>query len=165
MCKYVNNILRCSTTEPVVAVSAMCRNSLCSAELGPVLETLEYVKHETDCWLEITTLLIPGRCRLMEWMPLLTASRCAKVVIFRIPRTERASMERVSIIGHRPCKAVLPGAWRLGRGRRGVCARSFPEKKFWVSLLCSRAASSLWRPARARTTGGEPSGTSATRFD
>jgi pyruvate formate lyase activating enzyme len=35
--------------------------SLCSAELGPVLETLEYVKHETDCWLEITTLLIPGQ--------------------------------------------------------------------------------------------------------
>jgi pyruvate formate lyase activating enzyme len=34
--------------------------SLCSAELRPVLETLEYVKHETDCWLEITTLLIPG---------------------------------------------------------------------------------------------------------
>jgi pyruvate formate lyase activating enzyme len=35
--------------------------SLCSAELRPVLETLEYVKHETDSWLEITTLLIPGQ--------------------------------------------------------------------------------------------------------
>jgi pyruvate formate lyase activating enzyme len=34
--------------------------SLCSAALAPVLETLEYVKHETDTWLEITTLLIPG---------------------------------------------------------------------------------------------------------
>ncbi len=33
---------------------------LSSAHLGPVLETLEYVKHETECWLEITTLLIPG---------------------------------------------------------------------------------------------------------
>jgi pyruvate formate lyase activating enzyme len=30
------------------------------AHLGPVLETLEYVRHETDCWLEITALLIPG---------------------------------------------------------------------------------------------------------
>jgi pyruvate formate lyase activating enzyme len=30
------------------------------AHLAPVLETLEYVKHETNCWLEITTLLIPG---------------------------------------------------------------------------------------------------------
>ena len=27
--------------------------------LGPVLDTLEYVRHETDAWLEITTLLIP----------------------------------------------------------------------------------------------------------
>jgi pyruvate formate lyase activating enzyme len=30
------------------------------AHLAPVLETLEYLKHETDCWFEITTLLIPG---------------------------------------------------------------------------------------------------------
>ncbi len=33
---------------------------LCSARLAPVLETLEYVAQETDVWLEITTLLIPG---------------------------------------------------------------------------------------------------------
>jgi pyruvate formate lyase activating enzyme len=30
------------------------------AHLAPVLETLRYVRHETDCWLELTTLLIPG---------------------------------------------------------------------------------------------------------
>ena len=30
------------------------------AHLQPVLETLEYLVHETDCWTEITTLLIPG---------------------------------------------------------------------------------------------------------
>ncbi len=33
---------------------------LCTAELAPVLETLEYLKHETGLWFEITTLLIPG---------------------------------------------------------------------------------------------------------
>ena len=33
---------------------------LCSAQLQPVLDTLVYLKHETDVWLEITTLLIPG---------------------------------------------------------------------------------------------------------
>ncbi|MDX1648216.1 MAG: AmmeMemoRadiSam system radical SAM enzyme [Myxococcota bacterium] len=33
---------------------------VCSGSLAPVLETLEYVKRETDCWLEVTTLLIPG---------------------------------------------------------------------------------------------------------
>ncbi len=33
---------------------------LCGGHLQDVLETLAYVHHETDCWLEITTLLIPG---------------------------------------------------------------------------------------------------------
>jgi pyruvate formate lyase activating enzyme len=33
---------------------------LCSTELAPVLETLKYLKHETDVWFELTTLLIPG---------------------------------------------------------------------------------------------------------
>jgi pyruvate formate lyase activating enzyme len=33
---------------------------LCSARLAPVLETLEYLKRETQVWLEITTLVIPG---------------------------------------------------------------------------------------------------------
>jgi pyruvate formate lyase activating enzyme len=32
---------------------------VCGARLAPILETLEYVKHETDTWLELTTLLIP----------------------------------------------------------------------------------------------------------
>jgi len=34
---------------------------LCGAHLQPVLDTLIYVRHETDCWLELTTLLIPGQ--------------------------------------------------------------------------------------------------------
>jgi pyruvate formate lyase activating enzyme len=33
---------------------------VCAGSLQPVLETLEYIRHETDVWLEITTLLIPG---------------------------------------------------------------------------------------------------------
>jgi pyruvate formate lyase activating enzyme len=33
---------------------------VCGGHLQPVLETLEYIKHHTDVWLEITTLLIPG---------------------------------------------------------------------------------------------------------
>jgi pyruvate formate lyase activating enzyme len=42
--------------------------NLCTGKLAPVLETLEYLKHETNVWFEITTLLIPGenglrRCR------------------------------------------------------------------------------------------------------
>jgi len=34
--------------------------ALCGGHLQPVLDTLAYIHHETDCWLEITTLLIPG---------------------------------------------------------------------------------------------------------
>jgi pyruvate formate lyase activating enzyme len=30
------------------------------AHLAPVLDTLQYLRFETDCWFEITTLLIPG---------------------------------------------------------------------------------------------------------
>jgi len=32
----------------------------CGGHLAPVLETLVYLRHETEVWLEITTLLIPG---------------------------------------------------------------------------------------------------------
>ncbi len=34
---------------------------LSAAHLQPVLDTLRYLRHETDTWLEITTLLIPGQ--------------------------------------------------------------------------------------------------------
>jgi len=33
---------------------------VCIGHLAPVLETLEYIHNETDVWLEVTTLLIPG---------------------------------------------------------------------------------------------------------
>ena len=33
----------------------------CGSHIAPVLETLEYLVHETDVWTEITTLLIPGK--------------------------------------------------------------------------------------------------------
>ena len=48
---------------------------LCTAHLDPVLDTLKYLKHETDVWLEITTLLVPGEndsdaelTALAEWV-------------------------------------------------------------------------------------------------
>jgi pyruvate formate lyase activating enzyme len=34
---------------------------VCGGRLQPVLDTLEYLVHETDVWTEITTLLIPGK--------------------------------------------------------------------------------------------------------
>ncbi|MGE0488494.1 MAG: AmmeMemoRadiSam system radical SAM enzyme [Vulcanimicrobiota bacterium] len=48
---------------------------LCFSQLTPVLETLEYLVHQTDAWVEITTLLIPGQNdspdevqKLSEWV-------------------------------------------------------------------------------------------------
>lgn len=33
---------------------------LCTAQLQPVLDTLDYIHNETNVWMEVTTLLIPG---------------------------------------------------------------------------------------------------------
>ena len=46
--------------------------NLCSAQLGSVLETLQYLKHETNVWFEITTLLIPGENDLPSEIEALT---------------------------------------------------------------------------------------------
>ena len=50
-------------------------HKLCFANLAPILDTLRYVRHETNVWLEITTLLIPGHndseaevAQLCEWI-------------------------------------------------------------------------------------------------
>ena len=47
---------------------------LCFAHLDPVLDTLRYLKNETEVWFEVTTLLIPGEndsqdeiARLCDW--------------------------------------------------------------------------------------------------
>jgi len=49
-------------------------DKLCFARLAPVLDTLKYLRKETDVWLEVTTLLIPGKndsedevARLCDW--------------------------------------------------------------------------------------------------
>src|SRR5262249_34673941 len=33
---------------------------VCGSHLEPVLETLKWIRHHSDTWLEVTTLLIPG---------------------------------------------------------------------------------------------------------
>jgi len=35
-------------------------HKLCTAHLDEILETIKYVKHETNCWFELTNLIIPG---------------------------------------------------------------------------------------------------------
>lgn len=42
------------------AFSERFYHDMCAGHLEPVLDTLAYLKHETNVWLEITTMLIPG---------------------------------------------------------------------------------------------------------
>lgn len=48
---------------------------MCAAEIAPVLETIKYVRHHTQTWLELTTLLIPGHndsehelTQMLDWI-------------------------------------------------------------------------------------------------
>ncbi len=50
-------------------------HKITGGHLEPVLETLKYIKQETDCWLETTTLIIPGEndsekelTNMCEWL-------------------------------------------------------------------------------------------------
>ncbi|CAM2005985.1 AmmeMemoRadiSam system radical SAM enzyme [Acanthopleuribacter pedis] len=43
------------------AFSTHFYEKICFGAIEPVLETLKYLKHETEVWFEITTLLIPGQ--------------------------------------------------------------------------------------------------------
>jgi pyruvate formate lyase activating enzyme len=77
-------------------------HKLCTGSLDAVLDTLLYVRHQTDTWLEITTLLIPGQndssqevSALSEWV-----------------RKGLGSMYR----------SILPRSIRIGR-----CATSAPR--------------------------------------
>ncbi len=56
------------------AFSQTFYHKVCFANLAPVLETLIWLKHESDVWFEVTTLLIPGQndspdeiARLCDW--------------------------------------------------------------------------------------------------
>ena len=42
------------------AFSERFYHKICGGHLQPVLDTLAFIRHETDTWLELTTLLIPG---------------------------------------------------------------------------------------------------------
>ena len=47
--------------------------TICGAHLAPVLDTLKYLKRETDVWVELTTLLIPGKNDSDEEIDAMTA--------------------------------------------------------------------------------------------
>jgi len=89
---------------------------LCKARLAPVLETIQYIAQETDIWLEITTLLIPGKNDSEEELKALTAfliKTCGADVPWHISRfypqykmtdrqpTDSAALQRAYDIGRK----------------------------------------------------------------
>ena len=107
--------------------------ALCSAELGSVLETLEYVKRETSVWLEITTLLIPGHndspaeiAALSEWIvdrlgpdvPLHFSAFHPDWKMHDVPATPPATLSRAREIAKAPgCATSIPAMFTTRQGR------------------------------------------------
>ena len=82
---------------------------VCIAKLDPVLETLKYLKHETDVWFELTTLIIPTRNdgddelkRMTEWVvrelgeevPMHFSAFHPDFKMMDLPRTPEATLSR-----------------------------------------------------------------------
>ena len=64
---YITSDARAEFFEPMDAVNVDLKAfterfywKICGAHIEPVLDTLTYLKNETDVWIELTTLLIPG---------------------------------------------------------------------------------------------------------
>jgi pyruvate formate lyase activating enzyme len=126
---------------------------LTGAHLAPVLETLKYLKHETDVWFEITTLLIPGHndsdAELEELTQWVTAELGNDVPVHftafhpdwkmrDIPHTPAETLTRARAIGiANGDRARLVCPARLEPGRR----RSLPAVR---DTVCRR----FRRPAR-----------------
>ena len=89
---------------------------LTGGHLQPVLDTLRHIHDETDCWLEVTTLLIPGHndseaelTRLAEWfvehldadVPLHFSAFHPDYKMTDIPQTPAATLRRARDIARR----------------------------------------------------------------
>ena len=86
---------------------------VCSGHLQPVLDTIEYLVRETDVWVEITTLLVPGRNdsddeldRLTAWLadldptvPLHFSAFHPDYKMLDVPATPLASLRRARARG------------------------------------------------------------------
>jgi pyruvate formate lyase activating enzyme len=120
-----------------------------TGRLGAVLETLEYLKHQTTVWFEITTLLIPGHndspeevTKLSEWVvtrlgpdvPLHFTAFHPDYKMLDLPHTPAFTLMRARDIARgraafrlhweyprrEGSKHVLPGLWRAHHWSRLV---------------------------------------------
>jgi pyruvate formate lyase activating enzyme len=111
---------------------------VCGGRLEPVLDTLEYLRHDTDLWFEVTTLLIPGQNdgdeeldQLTSWMaehlgpdvPLHFTAFHPDFKMMDVPHTPPATLTRAR-------------EWGIRNGLRYV----------YTGNVHDRAGSSTWCP-------------------
>ena len=110
---------------------------LCTGRLSAVLETLEYLKHRTTVWFEITTLLIPGHndspeevTKLSEWVvtrlgpdvPLHFTAFHPDYKMLDLPRTPAFTLMRARDIARKVgLHFVYTGNVRDERGQSTYC--------------------------------------------
>ncbi|MCA9672461.1 MAG: AmmeMemoRadiSam system radical SAM enzyme [Myxococcales bacterium] len=113
-------------------------HKLCFADLQPVLDTLRFLRHETDTWFEITTLLIPGQndsdeelTLLCDWVtanvgdavPLHFTAFHPDYKMNDIERTPASTLQRArSIAQAAGVKHVYTGNVHDKRGQSTYCA-------------------------------------------
>jgi pyruvate formate lyase activating enzyme len=111
---------------------------LCFAHLGPVLDTLEWLRRETKVWLEVTTLLIPGHNdsegeveKLCAWIvehlgpdvPLHFTAFHPAFKMLDVPRTPAATLRRARKQGKAAgLHHVYTGNVRDPEGQSTYCA-------------------------------------------
>ncbi|MEE8408993.1 MAG: AmmeMemoRadiSam system radical SAM enzyme [Myxococcota bacterium] len=119
------------------AFSERFYHTLCFAHLDPVLDTLRYLKHETDVWFEVTTLLIPGEndsedelAQLVDWMvdnlgpdvPLHFSAFHPDFKMLDKPRTPGATLTRARDQARRAgVRYVFTGNVHDSRGQSTYC--------------------------------------------
>ncbi|MFN2556112.1 MAG: AmmeMemoRadiSam system radical SAM enzyme [Nitriliruptorales bacterium] len=110
---------------------------VCSGRLEPVLETLSYLRHETNVWFEITTLLIPGYndsdgeierltswvvCNLGPEVPLHFTAFHPDFKLLDVPPTPPATLKRARAIALRNgLRYAYTGNIRDREGATTIC--------------------------------------------
>ncbi len=126
------------------AFSTRFYRDLCGGELGPVLDTLVYLRAQTKVWLEITTLLIPGENDGEQEIDEMTRWLAANLGI-DVPVHFSAFHPDFHLLDHRPTSlATLRRARAIafGNGLRYVYTGNVRDEE-GAATFCARCGSKL----------------------
>ncbi|MFH1810173.1 MAG: AmmeMemoRadiSam system radical SAM enzyme [Pseudomonadota bacterium] len=119
------------------SMDASFYKKMCAAKLGPVLDTLEYLAKETQVWVELTNLVIPGHNdsddqleRLARWVvehmgpevPVHFSAFHPDFKLTEVPRTPPATLQRArDIATQHGLRHVYTGNVHDPRGQSTFC--------------------------------------------